>query len=91
MATTTVGVKLEEETRQRLKELGYAKRRSTHWMVREAVARYLDVEERYERERAEDLARWQSYVESGDAISHETVLEWLDELAAEADRRKNRP
>ena len=85
-----VGVKLDDETRARLKELGYAKRRSTHWMVKEAVARYLDTEERYEREKAEDLDRWQRYVESGDAVSHETVMAWLDDLAVEADRRTRR-
>ena len=87
MATTTVGVKLDDETRARLRNLGQAKQRSTHWMVKEAVARYLEVEERYERERAEDLARWERYVETGHAVPHETVAEWLDELAAEADRR----
>lgn len=87
MATTTVGVKLDEETRARLRNLGQAKRRTTHWLVKEAVARYLEVEERYERERAEDLARWERYVETGHAVPHETVAEWLDELAAEADRR----
>ena len=87
MATTTVGVKLDDETRARLKTLGQAKQRSTHWMVKEAVARYLEVEEHYERERAEDLARWERYVETGHALPHDTVTAWLDELAAEADRR----
>ena len=87
MATTTVGVKLDDETRARLKELGRAKQRSTHWMVKEAVARYVEVEERYEREKAEDLARWERYVETGHAVPHETVTAWLDGLAAEADRR----
>ena len=87
MATTTVGVKLDDETRARLKNLGHAKQRSTHWMVKEAVARYLEVEERHEREKAEDLARWERYVETGHAVPHETVTAWLDELADEADRR----
>ena len=87
MATTTVGVKLDDQTRARLKELGSAKQRSTHWMVKEAVARYVEVEERYEREKAEDLARWKRYIETVHAIPHETVTAWLDGLAAEADRR----
>ncbi len=87
MAKTTVGVKLDDDTRARLKKLGDSRQRSTHWMVKEAVARYLEVEERYEREKAEDMARWARYVETGDAIPHEDVTAWLDELAAEADRR----
>ena len=44
-------------------------------------------EERYEQEKVEDLDRWQRYMESGDAVSHETVMAWLDDLAVEADRR----
>ncbi len=87
MAKTTVGVKLDDDTRARLRKLGDAKQRSTHWMVREAVARYLAVEERYEQEKAEDMARWERYVETGHSVPHETVTAWLDELAAEADSR----
>ena len=34
-----------------------------------------------------DLARWQRYVDTGHAIPHESVMTWLDELAAEADAR----
>ena len=50
-------------------------------MVEEAAARLLKVEERYEREKAEDMARWERYVETGSAVPHETVTAWLDELA----------
>ena len=38
-------------------------------------------------ETREDLARWQHYVETGEAIPHERVMAWLDALAAEADTR----
>ena len=31
-----------------------------------------------------DLARWQRYVETRKAISHENVMAWLDRLATEA-------
>ena len=50
-------------------------------MVEEAAARLLKVEERYEREKAEDMARWERYVETGSAVPHETVTARLDELA----------
>lgn len=80
MAKTTVGVKLDDETRNRLKKLGDAKRRSTHWLVKDAVARYLDAEERYEREKGEDLARWKRYVETGYAIPHEEVKARMRQL-----------
>ena len=70
--------------------MGDAKQRSAHWMVKEAVARYLDAEERYEREKAEDLARWERYAATGHAVPHEAAMTWLDDLAAEADRRTGR-
>ena len=40
-----------------------------------------------DEETREDRVRWQRYVETGHASPHETVMAWLDELAAEADRR----
>lgn len=81
---TTVGVKLGEEIRSRLNRLGQAKNRSTHWLMKEAIERYLEQEERYEREKAEDRARWQRYLDTGSHITHEGMTEWLDELAEDA-------
>ena len=48
MDMTTMGVKLDRETRDRLQKLGKARNRSSHWLMREAIRRYLEVEERYE-------------------------------------------
>ena len=84
MAATTVGVKLDGETRERLRKLGETRQRSAHWLMKDAIARYLEVEERYEREKAEDLDRWQRYVETGSAISHEEATARLNALAEEA-------
>ena len=84
MSTSTMGVKLDEETRSRLKKLGDAKSRSTHWLMKEAIHRYLEEEERYEQEKAEDMARYQEYVETGRHITQEDMMAWLDELAERA-------
>lgn len=87
MAVTTVGVKLDAKTKERLRRLGKSRQRSSHWLMKEAIARYLDAEERYEREKAEDLARWQRFVETGAAIPHEEATVRLDALAEEAARK----
>jgi len=87
MAVATIGVKLDEKTRERLKKLGEAKQRSTHWLMKDAITRYLASEERYELERAEDLARWQRYVDTGNALSHQDVKARLEVLANEAARK----
>jgi predicted transcriptional regulator len=44
--TTTVGVKLDDETRDRLKNLGEVKQRSVHWLMREAIQDYIEKEEK---------------------------------------------
>jgi len=49
--------------------------------VRDALQRYLIEEERYEREKAEDLAEYEDYLLTGKAIDNETVASWLYELA----------
>ena len=87
MDTTTMGVKLDRETRARLKKLGEARHRSSHWLMREAIRRYLEVEERYEQEKAEDLARYQEYLDTGTHITHTDMMAWLDELADRAARK----
>ncbi len=84
MSTSTMGVKLDEETRARLKSLGQARNRSVHWLMKEAIRRYLEAEERYEQEKAEDMARYQEYLETGKHITNEDMMTWLDGLAERA-------
>jgi len=76
----TMGVKLDEETRDRLKRLGEAKKRSAHWLMKTAIEEYLQREESYEQERREDLRRWEEYQQTGEHITNEAMMEWLDEL-----------
>jgi predicted transcriptional regulator len=83
----TIGVKLDEETRDRLKKLGKTRQRTTHWLMKDAIARYLKTEERYEQEKAEDMVRWQRYLDTDHAIPHEEAKARLDELARKAARK----
>ena len=45
MDTTTMGVKLDAETRARLKKPGEVKHRSPHRLMQEAIQRYLEIKE----------------------------------------------
>jgi predicted transcriptional regulator len=80
--TTTQGVKLDESTSRRLKELGKLRDRSPHWLMRTAIEKYLEQEERYENEKSEDMERWEQYQLTGKAVPHEKAANWLKELAA---------
>ncbi len=77
----TQGIKLDEHTRRRLKRLGEQRERSSHWLMRTAILEYLDREERYEQEKQEDMARWERYQLTGEAVPHQTVAKWLRDMA----------
>jgi predicted transcriptional regulator len=79
--TTTQGIKLDDKISSRLKALGEKRDRSPHWLMRTAIERYLEQEEKYENEKAEDMAEYQEYVRTGKAIDNKKVLSWLNDLA----------
>lgn len=78
---TTQAIKLDDDTNARLKTLAQQRNRSAHWLIRNALERYLSEEERYEREKAEDLAEYEDYLLTGRAIDNKMVASWLNELA----------
>jgi predicted transcriptional regulator len=80
-----MGVKLDEQTIQRLKSLSKQHNRTPHWLMKTAIEVYLDREEAYEREKQEDLERWERYSISGKFIPQDRVAAWLDELAGKND------
>ena len=78
MSKTTMGVKLDEVTRQRLKALAEARRRSAHWLMKEAINQYLDREEQIEWRNREADEAWDEYQLTGTFVSQEAMEAWLD-------------
>jgi len=85
MASTTLGIKLDEETRERLRRLGELKQRSPHWLMKTAIHDYLDREERREQERIEDAERWKRFVHTGAHFSHDDMTAWMGDLLSQAE------
>ncbi|MBF0530468.1 MAG: ribbon-helix-helix protein, CopG family [Deltaproteobacteria bacterium] len=71
-------VKLDEETYARLKALGEARKRTPHWLMKEAIRQFLDREEEAEHIRRDTLERWARYETTGETISHDVVDAWLE-------------
>lgn len=69
----TIGVKLDEEIRDRLKSLGTARQRSTHWLMREAIRESLEKEEAIESRNREADEVWADYKHSGKFVSYEVM------------------
>jgi predicted transcriptional regulator len=78
---TSQGIKLDDEVGARLKALAKKRDRSPHWLMRTAIERYLDQEEQYELEMAEDMAEWEDYLLTGVGIHQDIVEAWLTKLA----------
>lgn len=78
---TTLGIKLDDSTRERLKTLAHSLDRAPHWVIKTALIEYLDRQEAALKERLEEEARWTRYQDSGEAIPQDRVMAWLDALA----------
>ncbi|MGH7916869.1 MAG: CopG family ribbon-helix-helix protein [Candidatus Binataceae bacterium] len=80
---TTTGIKLDSRTRTRLKTLSRLKQRSQHWLMKEAIARYLEQEEGAERLKRETLERWERYEATGEHIRGDAINTWLESWGTE--------
>ena len=59
MATlSTTSLKLDSATKERVQRLALVRRRSPHWLMREAVEQYVEREEKREQLRHDALAAW---------------------------------
>ena len=83
--TVNTGVKLDERLHTRLKALSIAKERTPHWLMKVAIEEYVKREEEYEREKIEDMARWERYKLTGDAVPHEAVDAWFASWGSESE------
>ncbi len=54
----TTSLKLNPELKERVQRLAQARRRSAHWIMREAVEQYVGREEKREQYRQAALAAW---------------------------------
>lgn len=83
-ATTTL--KLDEAMKGRVKRLAEAQRRSPHWIMREAIAQYVEREEARESFRQEALESWRAYRETGRHVTAAELNDWLDSWGAEEEK-----
>jgi len=83
--TRPVAVKLDESIHARVQQLAKAMDRSTHYLMREAIAQYVDREEKREALRQDALRAWEAWQLSGQHLPHAEAEAWLAELEAGQD------
>ena len=73
-----VAIKIDEDTRARVKRLADARQRSSHWMMLEAIRQYIDREEKREAFRQDGIRAWNEYQTTGLHVTGDEVMAWLD-------------
>jgi predicted transcriptional regulator len=76
-----MSVKLDPDTRARLEHLAASRRSTPHGLLREAIAQYLEREEKREAFRQDTLKAWEEYRSTGLHVTGDEVEAWLAQLA----------
>jgi predicted transcriptional regulator len=86
-AIAPVSLKLDAGERARLAALGTTRKRSSHYLMREAVREYLTREEARQSFRDEAAEAWRDYEESGRHATQAEVDGWIDSLGTRKPKR----
>ena len=81
-----LGVRLDEQLENRLNALAKKAQRTKSFLAKEALTRYIEEEERRQRENELTLARWEEYQETGEIINNDVMTEWLESWGTEQEK-----
>jgi predicted transcriptional regulator len=76
--TRPVAIKIDQDTRERVKRLAEARHRTPHWLMRESISQYVAREEKRESFRQDAINAWNEYQKSGLHVTGDEVVAWLD-------------
>lgn len=84
MATS---LKLNNELKNRVQHIADVQHRSSHWVMCEAIRKYVEIEEARDSFKQEALASWVEYRETGQHLTGKEVQDWLDTWGTDDDRK----
>ncbi len=79
-SASTTSLKLDPEMKARIQSLAESRRRTSHWIMREAIAEYVTREEKREQFRQDTIAAWEDYQATGLHITSEEFDQWAAQL-----------
>ena len=85
VATHPIAIKIDKDTKDRVKRLAEARHRTSHWLMREAISQYVDREEKREAFRQDGINAWNEYQTNGLHVTSDEADVWLDHLEAGSD------
>jgi len=83
--STAVAIKIDPETKARMKRLADVRHRTPHWLMREAIRQYIEREEKREALRQDAITAWNEYQSTGLHATLEEADTWLADLEAGKD------
>ena len=81
-----LGVRLDKQLEKRLSTLAEKMNRSKSFLAKEALALYIEQEELKQRENELALARWEEYQETGEVVSNDDMMEWLETWGSDQEK-----
>ena len=75
-----VAIKIDDDTKARVKRLANARQRTSHWLMREAITQYVEREEEREAFRQDTLKAWEAYRSTGQHVTADEADAWLAQL-----------
>ena len=85
-AIRPVAIKIDDDTRARLKSLAGVRNRSPHWLMREAITQYVEREERRDALRMDTLQAWEDHRATGLHATADEVDAWLATWGTDEER-----
>ena len=79
-AAKPVSIKIDEDTKSRLKRLADARQRTPHWLMREAITLYVEREEKREEFRRDTLHAWEAFRAGGKHVTADQADAWLAQI-----------
>jgi predicted transcriptional regulator len=83
--TRSTTIKIDLDTKERVRRLAETRHRSPHWLILEAIRQYIDREEKREAFRQDGIRAWNEYQATGLHVTMEEADDWLAKLAAGQD------
>ncbi|TXI28720.1 MAG: ribbon-helix-helix protein, CopG family [Aquipseudomonas alcaligenes] len=82
MATS---IKIDNDLKGRIQHLADLRRRSSHWIMREAITQYLEREEARESFKQDALGSCTAYQETGQHLTGQEARSWLGSWRTDAE------
>jgi predicted transcriptional regulator len=78
-------IKLSDDLKIRISKLAEQRKRSAHWIMREAIQQYVDREEARESFKQEAEASWAEYQATGLHLTGDEIRAWLSKWGTDGE------